>query len=163
MISALKRSVASCLRLGYKACDYGAFYLDRDGDYDKQRKHFTFSFNVPLILGTPKKFEEGLAPLDDFTPQNLATNAPTYGFATLGCVIVSREAVLYGGSEDAFNYSKCNMGSFRLYMPHLPRSRRAYLMGEYTGYCPTPYTKGDKFMLCVTMTGQGLPRPFEDR
>lgn len=118
---------------------------------------YTMAVNVELVLGTAQKFRVREWVDVDFDPEHRSSNVPSPNFVWLRdlkvdnmTVLPSDEKGFSGVTEDAFAMQTARGGA--KFEP-APCRHGITVDGEYSGLVPEGCVAGQKFLLCIMLSG----------
>jgi hypothetical protein len=115
-----------------------------------KRERYTFSLNVPLILGERLQFNVGQWTMVTFHPIMMLANVPVGQFVQFDSITVDSKELLYDkiGPEHYPCWNGLHTKMITATMAHGVHTR-----GVYSGLVPDGYSKGCEFLLCLTFQG----------
>ena len=128
-------------------------WLDPEGEWALRRGRYSFTGSQEITLGEACSIDIVTSPDVPIKPDRLIINMPCNGFAMLHNLIYGNQAMLVGVSQDMNDYSALSIAVGLKTEKWLLPGQKMKVRGQYTGFCPLPFTKGQKFLICITAQG----------
>lgn len=127
----------------------------------KYGSQYSFGASAGIEIGKPSLIELGDWPGIPIKAERITINCPCVSFLELTDLRLGNESMLLGGTEDAYAYSPENNIVGGRDMPIIQPFHRVRASMNYTGLCPAPLEKGNKFLVCLRITGRAALRDDE--